>query len=712
MVKSKVKEVNYLLNKVSDKEPGTNTPKFCMLIGAGCSFESGLPLGGDVITLLQHEVFINEKCSRPPSLKPNKKWKEYLVELQKFVKTNKLEKAFEDFIDTVESQVSSETDADFEKYLDRLPYSLFSKDKRQKLKDADLKNLWNLHKDKIYKDLMYGAWFELYDDKASERQHYIEQLMDNTDAQAGYIFMANIVKNDYLRTVFTTNFDDLVYDALMRIAGTRARVFAHQELSGYIDFRKTKPSIVKLHGDYLFQDIRNTITEIDVQGNRMHGKLHDSISQFNLIVCGYNGADYSIMRILEEAKIYNQTSPFELIWCSPSPFEKLHWRVKELLKNYNNSWFIQIGFDELMAKTEAHLNLPVIKLQEQAKTLEDKINSDRDRYLNKAKEEKKLDDSDVNILKMKNEIYVEKDIDKKLLKYKAYLNQMPEDGDVWNDYGSEYYTMASNEKTDKKRDFLNEAAHCFKNAIGGGCFFGWRNYAITYAEMSIHLKAEADILALTEKIFEEACLKSKEDRMLSTCAGFYFEISFHLNEQDRKKFLKKAVEKFSEACKKPEFNSWDDYGRCYSNLAKLANNKRDSKEYFLNAEQMYKKAIEADDQEAFDNYAGILLKIYHLEEDISLKNNRLEQALALSIKGNKISENHCAYNLACVYSLKGERELAYTWIEIALKQKSIPNREHIENDIDFKLLKNDSRFISLLDNYRPIVLAGKSEISV
>ena len=183
----------------------------------------------------------------------------------------------------------------------------------------------------------------------------------------------------YVRNVFTTNFDDLLHDALMLFFNERAKVYAHSDMSDFLNLRDKKPNIIKLHGDFRYQNIRNTSFEIDETRNRLSEKLCDALSEtpgFNLLVIGYGGADVSILNQLQKAKLQNQQSPFRLIWTDLKPFDELHWRVQQLLETTRNNFFLQIdSFDVLMLQLHQALQFKPVQIEEKAKERQREINS-------------------------------------------------------------------------------------------------------------------------------------------------------------------------------------------------------------------------------------------------------------------------------------------------------------------------------------------------
>ena len=155
---------------------------------------------------------------------------------------------------------------------------------------------------------------------------------------------SHLISNGKITNVFTTNFDDLIYDSLIRYTETKPKIYSHNEVAQYINTLSKRPNIIKLHGDFLFENIKNTKPETGLLWSNMESKLEECLKSFDLVVVGYNGADDSVMNALAKLK----TKDYGLLWCGRNP-ENLNWRVKELINQTNNSYFIQIESFELLS---------------------------------------------------------------------------------------------------------------------------------------------------------------------------------------------------------------------------------------------------------------------------------------------------------------------------------------------------------------------------
>jgi hypothetical protein len=326
--KDKIMSLNYLLNKVGESRSGKNlTPTCCLFLGSGCSIDSGVPIAKEIILLCQKLSFIM-----------NEPYDESLGDLNKINSyINKHERHFTEYVLKKERSLLKSIEANKDDYIESLPKNL-----------SEFQPLnWEFFKGAFFNDLKYGFWFEQFSEDPRERQKFIEQLVDDKHPQGPYVVLSYLIAQGIFTNVFTTNFDDFIADALMYYCQLKPRVFAHNEIAQYINIFSDKPNIVKLHGDFLFENIKNTNKETSFLEKNLDEKLREALVQLNLIVVGYSGSDFSIMNALNKIKSERN---FGLYWCGRNT-KNLHWRVADLLNRNSNSFFVEIpGFDYLVAK--------------------------------------------------------------------------------------------------------------------------------------------------------------------------------------------------------------------------------------------------------------------------------------------------------------------------------------------------------------------------
>jgi hypothetical protein len=127
------------------------------------------------------------------------------------------------------------------------------------LKAPNRKDLSEWVKQEIFSDYQSekaSEWYGKVIDKIflqpEERQREIEKLCDGRFPSFGYAALASLValEGGGFSVVLTTNFDDLVADALYLFTQARPLVIQHESLASFIRPTRTRPLVVKLHGDH------------------------------------------------------------------------------------------------------------------------------------------------------------------------------------------------------------------------------------------------------------------------------------------------------------------------------------------------------------------------------------------------------------------------------------------------------------------------------
>lgn len=115
-----------------------------------------------------------------------------------------------------------------------------------------------LHEESWYKrGNEYSELFEMLYDQPTQRREYIEKCINDSRPSWGYVYLVNLIKEKSFNTVFTTNFDDLINEACYTFSNNlRPVVCAHDSSIRNIRLTSNRPKIIKLHGDFLFDDIK------------------------------------------------------------------------------------------------------------------------------------------------------------------------------------------------------------------------------------------------------------------------------------------------------------------------------------------------------------------------------------------------------------------------------------------------------------------------
>lgn len=215
---------------------------------------------------------------------------------------------------------------------------------------------WLLQQDWYEDDEEYSLLFEKVYDQPSQRRIYIEECVKDVKPSWGHIYLANIVENNYVNAIFTPNFDDLLNETCFLYADLKTLVCAHDSAVTDVRITSARPKIIKLHGDFLYDSIKNTVKETETLEKNMRDKFMQFAREYGLVVIGYGGNDRSIMEILDTMLKSEGFFPNGLYWCILNDI-KVSKKLNRLLRRENAYWIEIEGFDEFMAELHEGLGL-------------------------------------------------------------------------------------------------------------------------------------------------------------------------------------------------------------------------------------------------------------------------------------------------------------------------------------------------------------------
>jgi len=192
----------------------------------------------------------------------------------------------------------------------------------------------------------YGEVMKKLFPSGEERQQEIERLVEGKDPGFGYAVLAQLISDPtcgrHCNIVLTTNFDDLVADALYLYTNKKPLVILHESLFSFVRIGRTRPLVLKLHGDARVQP-KNVTSETKQLDEAVERVLINLLQETGLIFIGYGGNDKSIVGILEQ--LPGDKPPWGVYWVRDTlPESDLHtW-----LKDRNATWVKHLDFDELM----------------------------------------------------------------------------------------------------------------------------------------------------------------------------------------------------------------------------------------------------------------------------------------------------------------------------------------------------------------------------
>lgn len=136
---------------------------------------------------------------------------------------------------------------------------------------------------------------------AEDRRARIESECMGCLPKAEHHWIAQFIKHRYLRAVVTTNFDHLIEFSLMQMGCKGIPVVLNEDELHPGLWHPGIPLIVKIHGDFLFNDIANLAEELQskLRENMRHA-LIEMTKGADLLVVGYSGSDETVMSLIGE----------------------------------------------------------------------------------------------------------------------------------------------------------------------------------------------------------------------------------------------------------------------------------------------------------------------------------------------------------------------------------------------------------------------------
>jgi len=188
---------------------------------------------------------------------------------------------------------------------------------------------------------------------AQDREDFFLTILNpGVPASAGVEHLLDLMADNVVRTVLTTNFDHVIPDLkVSRKRPHHLQVIRTSSDYNLISTAPTSPQLVYLHGSVEHHTDQNLLEEVERLDEVLVNGLVRILSDHPLVVIGYRGAEPSVMHHLLKEQI-SATNKFRLgvFWCILET-EIVHPLVTELAGAITpNFQFVPImGFDELMA---------------------------------------------------------------------------------------------------------------------------------------------------------------------------------------------------------------------------------------------------------------------------------------------------------------------------------------------------------------------------
>lgn len=202
-------------------------------------------------------------------------------------------------------------------------------------------------------------------------QAWLRQLMNRKIPSFGYSVLARILSDTRHNLVITTNFDNLVHEALTAHGQPRAFIAHSPGDARFIPNHEDKPRILKLHGD-IDRETYNAAALIHELKDDWVQPLQHLLGAYTPVFLGYGGCDPGLMRFLNN--IYQPSDArVRPIWAYRVNVEALPMAkdpaanppgrpdtnfATEFAGKHGAWWLPTPGFDELMVLLAHALSIP------------------------------------------------------------------------------------------------------------------------------------------------------------------------------------------------------------------------------------------------------------------------------------------------------------------------------------------------------------------
>jgi tetratricopeptide (TPR) repeat protein len=174
---------------------------------------------------------------------------------------------------------------------------------------------------------------------------YLEDAMSSAEPNIGYSILAKVLEKTRHKVVITTNFDNLVADALSIYTDTFPLVCGHESLTRFVRSRLRRPLVAKIHRDLLLAP-KSDVDATSKLDERWANVLRTLLKDYTPIAIGYGGNDGSLMDFLEQLE--SGQIQGGIYWCYHRTGGKPGRCICNLVAKHRGRLIPILGFDEFM----------------------------------------------------------------------------------------------------------------------------------------------------------------------------------------------------------------------------------------------------------------------------------------------------------------------------------------------------------------------------
>lgn len=164
----------------------------------------------------------------------------------------------------------------------------------------------------------YSELLERIAPAPADRQQLQRQYWEGNSADAraptkAHRAIADLAKEGFIKVIVTTNFDRLMENALREVGVEPMILRSPDDIAGMTPLEHTECCVLKLHGDYMDERVRNTKAELSQYPKVVNDLLDRIFDEYGLLICGWSG-DWDIA--LSEAIRRTPSRRYTTYWAA------------------------------------------------------------------------------------------------------------------------------------------------------------------------------------------------------------------------------------------------------------------------------------------------------------------------------------------------------------------------------------------------------------
>jgi len=529
----------------------------------------------------------------------------------------------------------------------------------------------------------------------AQRKDLIGSFVDHAKINWAHLYLGALVKGGYVDRVLTTNFDPLVIRSLA-LFNLYPAVYDFAASQTFVPGGAAELSVFYLHGQRDGFVLLNTKERMREHSRKLKDVFQDVARKRCWLVVGYSGESDPVFDRLAEIEVFES----KLFWIGYENLGPPKHVLERILQPSSRHGCYLGGYDadDFFDELAKELNLPEPQIISRPFShLKEAINgiteqSIKGQSVDPTAETKKIIDSAIELFEEGKSVEDIRLATRCAIKRDRIIRQTR---DIWL---NDRFKGIDKVLTVVSSSGIAEASVYLAIALNN-----WGVTLSRHAETKIGVEKKTLLKKACNKYKQALRIKPDYAEALDNWGAALSDLAVTTRGRGREALLKKAISNHEGALtlKPGYYQALTNWGVTLSRHAETKIGV-EKKTLLKEACNKYKQAlrINPDYAEAFRGLGSTLLDIAR-EKKGKKKELSLNQALKNLLNAEALKERLAAYNIACVYSLKGKKEKSLEWLEKTLKQQPVPTRKYILADRDLDNVKDAEDFWKLVDEHRP-----------